>query len=119
VFVRGQVDRQREEPQLRVNEVLDVAEGQRKFSNAVVIRLREEALDDQMLAALRKVLADHPGPLPLYLELEGPNHARTLIRAGEDLRVAMDEALGRDLEDLLGDGHVVLTANGRGAMVKL
>ena len=119
VFVRGQVDRAREEPQLRVNEVLDVTEGQRKFSNAVVIRLREEGLDAEMLAALRQVLADHPGPLPLYLELEGPNHARTLIRAGEDLRVAMDASLERDLENLLGDGHVVLTANGRGAMVKL
>ena len=119
VFVRGQVDRQREEPQIRTTEVLDVDEGQRKFSNAVVLRLREEGLDDEMLAALRKVLAAHAGPLPLYLELEGPNGTRTLIRASDTLRVAMDEALERDLENLFGDGHVILTANGRGAMVKL
>jgi len=119
VFVRGQVDRQREEPQIRTSEVLDVNEGQRRFTNAVVLRLREEGLDAEMLAALRKVLGEHPGPLPLYLELEGANHARTLIRASDSLRVAMDEALERDLENLFGDGHVILTANGRGSMVKL
>jgi DNA polymerase-3 subunit alpha len=119
VFVRGQVDRQREEPQLRTSEILDVSEGQRRFSNAVVIRLREADLDEEILAALRRTLAAHPGPLPLYLELESPSRTRTLIRAGDNLRVAMDEALERDLENLLGDSHVILTANGAGAIVRL
>jgi hypothetical protein len=31
----------------------------------------------------------------------------------------MDEAMRRDLENLLGDGHVVLAANGQGFTVKI
>jgi DNA polymerase-3 subunit alpha len=119
VFVRGQVDRQREEPQVRASEVLDLDEGRRKFSKAVVIRLFEEALGDELLMALRETVATHPGPLPLYIELEDEAGGRTLIRAGDNLRVSMDAALKRDLDNLLGDGHVVLAANGSGHTIKV
>ena len=119
VFVRGTVDRGREEPQIRTSEVLDAAEGQRRLSSAVVIRLYEEDLDEPMLVALRRVLATHPGPLPLFLELERASHAKTLIRGGDALRVQVDDALERDLDNLLGSGHVFLTANSSGYMVKL
>ena len=119
VFVRGQVDRQREEPQVRTSEVIDVEDGKRRFSSALVIRLAEEGLDDAMLAALRGVLQRHRGPLPVYLELAGPAGTKTLIRTGEDLRVAVTADLQRDLENLLGQGHAVMTANGSGVMVRL
>ena len=119
VFVRGQVDREREEPQIRTSEVLDVAEGQRRLASAVVVRLTEEGLDEAMLGALRNVLAAHPGPLPVFLQLENAAGTKTLIRASENLRVTMDAALARDLNDLLGNGHTVLTANGSGYLVKL
>jgi DNA polymerase-3 subunit alpha len=119
VFVRGQVDRQREEPQVRVSEVLDLDEGRRKFSKAVVIRLFEEALGDELLMALRETVASHPGPLPLYIELEDKAGGRALIRAGDNLRVSMDAAFRRDIESLLGDGHMMLTANGSGHTIKV
>ena len=119
VFVRGQVDRQREEPQVRVSEVLDLDAGRRKFSKAVVIRLFEEALTDELLMALRETVAAHPGHLPLYIELEDRSGGRALIRAGDNLRVSMDVAFHRDLDNLLGDGHVVLAANGSGHMIKV
>jgi len=119
VFVRGQVDRQREEPQVRTSEVIDVEDGKRRFSSALVIRLAEEGLDDAMLAALRGVLQRHRGPLPVYLELAGPAGTKTLIRTGDDLRVAVTAGLQRDLENLLGQGHAVMTANGSGVMVRL
>ena len=119
VFVKGQVDRQREEPQVRTSEVIDVTEGQRRFTKAVVVRLRREGLDDAMLAALRKTLLAHGGSVPLYLEIETPGTGKILIRVEDNLRVTMDESLQRDLDALLGDAHAVLTANGGGFMVKL
>ena len=143
VFVRGTVDRQREEPQVRVTEVLDVAEGRRRLAAAVVIRLADEGLDEAVLRALADILARHPGPLPVYLELQTPDHAapdaaapapapaaalapvttitKTLIRAGDRFHVTMDEALERELADLLGtgNGNRVLTTNGHGIMVGL
>lgn len=119
VFVRGQVDRQREEPQIRTSEVFDVADGPGRLSSAVVVRLGADGLDDAMLTALRDVLAAHPGPLPVFLQLESAGNGKTLIRAGDSLKVAMDTALQRDLENLLGDGHTVLATNGTGIMVEL
>jgi DNA polymerase-3 subunit alpha len=119
VFVVGRVDRQREEPQIRTSEVLDIETGRKRFSRAVVIRLHEEALNDEMLMTLKETLAAHPGPLPLYIELASRDHGRTLIRAGEGLSVSMDASLQKDLDNLLGDGHLVLAANGTGHTAKV
>jgi len=119
VFVCGKVDRQREEPQVRTSEVLDVAEGPGHLSSAVIVRLGADGLDDAMLTALRDALAAHPGPLPVFLQLETSGNGKTLIRAGDGLRVTMNAALQRDLANLLGDGHTVLAANGTGIMAEL
>jgi len=119
VFVRGTVDRQREAPQLRTAEVLDLAEGRRRLSKSVVIRLFRAAITDELLLALAETIAAHRGPLPVYIELADSGHGRTVIRAGENYSVSMDEGLRRDLDNLLGDGHLLLAANGNGAAVKI
>ncbi len=119
VFVRGQVDTAREQPQVRAAEVLDVAEGKRRLSSAVVLRLADADADERVLRALAETLQAHPGPLPVYLELAAPAGGKTLIRAGEAFRVTMDPGLERDLGDLLGPDDRVLTTNGHGVMVGL
>jgi len=119
VFVRGQVDRRREEPQIRTSEIFDVADGPGRLSSAVVVRLGADGLDDAMLTAVRDVLAAHPGDLPVFLQLETAGNGKTLIRVGDHLRVAMDSALQRDLANLLGNGHTVLATNSTGIMVEL
>jgi DNA polymerase-3 subunit alpha len=119
VFVRGTIDRQREEPQVRTSEVLSFEDGRRRLARAVVIRLHESALNGELLTALHAVLVTHPGPLPLYIELEDASGGRTLIRAADDFHLAMDDALREDLDNLLGSGHVVLAANDQGRMVKV
>jgi DNA polymerase-3 subunit alpha len=117
VFVKGQVDRNREQPQVRVAEVFDIAEGRRRLSSAVVIRLTDGGLDERVMRAVAETLRGHPGPLPVYLQVESPPGAKTLIRAGEDFRVTMDADLERALADLLGPTDRVLTTNGHGIMV--
>jgi DNA polymerase III subunit alpha len=119
VFVRGQVDRTREDPQIKTSEVMGLEEGRRRLSKAVVIRLHADALTDERLIALRDMLGAHPGPLPLYLEVDMRDGGRTIIRAGEHFKVSMDPALQHDLANLLGDGHVIMAANGRGHTAKV
>ncbi|MCX5649317.1 MAG: DNA polymerase III subunit alpha, partial [Planctomycetota bacterium] len=58
VFIRGQVDRRREEPSVRVSQVFTLEEGQRALTQAVVIRLHEVGLDDALMENLRRP----PGP---------------------------------------------------------
>jgi len=119
VFIRGQVDRRREEPSVRVSRLLTLEEGQRTLTQSVVIRLHEVGLDDALMENLRQVLAAHPGTVPIYIELVSRTHGRTILRAGDDLRVSADAAFQRDVANLLGDGHVVLTANGSGHTLKV
>jgi len=119
VFLRGEVDRRREEPSLRVSDVYTLEEGQRALTQAVVIRLHEVGLDDQLMENLRQVLAAHPGAVPLYIELVSRTHGRTTLRAGDDLRVSADAAFQRDVEALLGEEHLVLAANGHGQVARV
>jgi DNA polymerase-3 subunit alpha len=119
VFVRGQVDRRREEPGLRTDEVLSIADGQRELTHAVVIRLHEIGLDEGLVANLREVLASHPGPRQVYVELLSRTQGRTLIRAGNGLRVSADAAFRRDVEALLGEDHLLFSANSSGVMARV
>jgi len=119
VFVRGQVDRRREEPSVRVSRVLALEEGQRTLTQSVVIRLHEVGLDDALMKNLRQVLAAHPGTVPIYLELVSRTHGRTILRAGDSLRVSADAAFQRDVEALLGEEHLVLAANGHGNLARV
>ncbi|MGB2753781.1 MAG: DNA polymerase III subunit alpha [Phycisphaerae bacterium] len=119
VFIRGQVDRRREEPSVRVSRVLTLEEGQRTLTQSVVIRLHEVGLDDALMENLRQVLAAHPGTVPIYIELVSRTHGRTTLRAGDDLRVSADAAFQRDVANLLGEDHLVLAANGHGDLAKV
>ena len=119
VFIRGQVDRRREEPAIRVSDVYTLEEGQRALTQAVVLRLHEVGLDDELMENLRKVLAAHPGNVPLFIELVSRTHGRTTLRAGDDLRVSADAAFQRDIEALLGEEHLILAANGHGQVARV
>jgi len=119
VFVRGQVDRRREEPSLRVSDVYTLEEGQLALTQAVVLRLHEVGLDDELMDNLRKVLAAHPGTVPIYIELVSRTHGRTILRAGDSLRVSANAAFQHDVEALLGEEHLVLAANGHGQVARV
>ena len=119
VFIGGQVDRRREEPSIRVSRVLTLEEGRRTLTQSVVIRLHEVGLNNELMENLRQVLAAHPGTVPIFIELVSRTHGRTTLRAGDDLRVSADAAFQRDVANLLGDGHVVLTANGHGHLARV
>ena len=119
VFIRGQVDRRREEPSVRVSQVFTLEEGQRALTQAVVIRLHEVGLDDALMENLRQVLAAHPGTVPIYIELVSRTHGRTTLRAGDSLSVSADAAFQRDVANLLGEDHLVLTANGHGHLAQV
>jgi len=119
VFIRGQVDRRREEPSVRVSQVFTLEEGQRALTQAVVLRLHEVGLDDALMENLRQVLAAHPGTVPIYIELVSRTHGRTTLRAGDSLSVSADAAFQRDVANLLGEDHLVLTANGHGQVARV
>jgi DNA polymerase-3 subunit alpha len=118
VFVRGQVDLAREDPQIKVSEVLTLQEGRQALTKAVIVRLHEEVLGEGQLDAIRTILSAHPGGVPVYVELVSRTHGRTLIQAEAALSVSLDDSLRNDVRNLLGDEHLLLTANSGGVMIR-
>ncbi len=106
VFVRGRVDLSREEPGLKVSEVIPIERSREALCQKVVLRMPSAGLTDDLLRRLQELLRNHAGPVPVYLRVESAGSAPQLVRAGHAFGVIPSEALEQDLTRILGDGHV-------------
>jgi DNA polymerase-3 subunit alpha len=109
--IRGSIDRRpgAEEINLIVNELIPLEELSTRFSNSVVIRVRENGDNANVLATLREIVRGYPGNKPLRLRLElADGSAATLDCAKSG--VTIDPELRRRVEELLGPGSYRLTA---------
>ncbi len=69
LIFEGMVDRSREEPNFRANEVLTLDQAQKKKTREILIQTSSLRLNDATLAALKKILTQHKGGTPVKLEL--------------------------------------------------
>jgi DNA polymerase-3 subunit alpha len=102
IRVKGVLDKDREQPQLRGQEVTvpDLSEGP---SGPVVISMPSTRCTPPVVAQLRDVLGTHPGVTEVRLRLLTRESTR-VMRLGDNLRVTPTPALFADLKQLLGPG---------------
>jgi DNA polymerase-3 subunit alpha len=102
IRVKGVLDKEREQPQLRGQEVTvpDLTEGP---SGPVVISMPSTRCTAPVVAQLRDVLGTHPGVTEVRLRLLTRESTR-VMRLGDNLRVTPTPALFADLKHLLGPG---------------
>jgi len=102
IRVKGVLDKEREQPQLRGQEVTvpDLSEGP---SGPVVISMPSTRCTPPVVAQLRDVLGTHPGVTEVRLRLLTRESTR-VMRLGDNLRVTPTPALFADLKHLLGPG---------------
>lgn len=110
VFLRGRVDCRREEPSLRVSEVISPEEGPRWLAEAVVIKLDSARANVAMLEKLRAICAAHRGERPLFIHVESPGPMMTVVRCGSELAVAPNDAFVAEAEAVIGTGRVEVLA---------
>ncbi|MFW5840572.1 MAG: OB-fold nucleic acid binding domain-containing protein, partial [Planctomycetota bacterium] len=114
VFLVGTIDKQRERPNILVDEVIPVDEGIRRFTGRVVIRLdADHVADDSLLGQLQQLLRKHSGNCPLDVQLRpaGRPDVIATIHPENDWSVSTERALLGELTDLLGDQkHLHLVA---------
>jgi DNA polymerase-3 subunit alpha len=100
VCVKGRLDGRDDEPKLVAMElrrpelVLD-------SGPPVRIRARLQSFDEAKVAALKDLLAQHPGDSPVFVHLEGPEKV-TVVRIADDFSVGATGALYAELRVLLG-----------------
>jgi DNA polymerase-3 subunit alpha len=104
VAIRAVIDRRpgAEEINLIVNELIPLDELSARFSNAVMIRVREDVHGADMLTPLREIVRGYPGNKPLRLRLELADGGNALLDCKGS--VAIDPELRRRVEELLGPG---------------
>jgi DNA polymerase-3 subunit alpha len=107
VLVAGSIDRRAgsEETNLIVNDVVPLAAAWELPARSVTVKLCEGPHDAGTLERLAKLVAAHPGKVPLRLVLDTADGKRVLLEADRHA-VAWSAGLHRALVDLLGPGCV-------------
>ena len=102
IRVKGQLSRDKDQPELRAQEVTapDISQGP---SGPVVISLPSTRCTAPVVDQLRDVLGTHPGMTEVQLRLLTRSSTKVL-RLGDNLRVTPSPALFADLKQLLGPG---------------
>jgi DNA polymerase-3 subunit alpha len=111
VFLRGQVDRRRETPSIRVNEMFPVHEATSRLTSLVVLRVNADKPDPALITSLKPQLARHKGSCETYLQLVQPRKT-VLLRLGRDHFVKPTKEFVHEVEKLLGPGSVELRGHG-------
>ncbi len=108
-FFRGEVDRRREEPSLRVSEIIPIEQADERLSTALLLRIRGPAAEPALLTRLRDLLAAHRGDRPVFLEILTSGSLRVTIRCNGRSGVTPTPTCIAALRQLLGpDGVTVL-----------
>ncbi len=106
VFLRGQVDRRREDPSLRVSEVVPLDQAADRLSTMVLIRVRCPGNDRTLLQKIREVLDRYPGDRPIFLEMVTSAEMKVTIRVNGRGGVKPCEAFRGDMEQIVGANNV-------------
>jgi DNA polymerase-3 subunit alpha len=111
LLVNGRVDRRDEEPgKIIVSSVVPLAEAAVAGSHRLEVRVPRAKCDGETLTAVRGLLIQHSGSMPVRLMIDTGSSVAELTTG---LAVALSDALLETLNGLLGDGSVRLTeANG-------
>ncbi len=109
--LRATIDRRpgSEEVNLIVQELIPLEELSARFSNGVLICVRENGSNNDVLPSLREIVRGYPGNKPLRLRVELTDGGVVTLECAKS-SVTIDPELRRRVEDLLGPGSFRLTA---------
>jgi DNA polymerase-3 subunit alpha len=106
VFFRGEVDRNRDEPSVKVNEVIPIDKAREVLTGRLTLRLDPGEDLEMRIVALKRILRQHPGSIPVAISVKTPRHGIVTVQAGQEFRVAPQRGLFDSLEVLLGSSAV-------------
>ena len=116
VFVRGEVDKRREDPSLRIREVMLAADAWKRLAEYVVLSFEGVLTDDETLQRVLTVCKEHPGNRPVFLEIPAGDGFVATIRCGQDLGVEVGESFLEAMTAVLGPGRVTFRGLNRQAI---
>jgi DNA polymerase-3 subunit alpha len=107
-FVKGVVDRARNEPELILNRILSVEQAQRELARGLYLLLKIGVHRPAHLDALGPLLARAPGGCPVILTVRDRSGKDAVLKLGREHAVNSAAYPHDELEALLGEGCVKL-----------
>jgi len=114
-FLRGRIDRRREEPSVRVSEVFSIEDAPARLAQSVIVRLVGDAVDPGVLRDLRAICSQHPGEQPLFLQVHANANMVATLRCDAKLGIRPDAEFVAQVEALLGPRCVTVVGPTRPA----
>lgn len=106
VFLKGQVDRRREDPSLRVSEIISLDEGPTVLAEAVIIEPKMTGLKEELLGRVRGICNTYGGDRPLYLRMGTADGSVAVVRCSASCSVRPCPGFISEVEAVLGRGTV-------------
>ncbi|MHC4884675.1 MAG: DNA polymerase III subunit alpha [Planctomycetota bacterium] len=111
VFVKAKVDRRREdEPELVIDEVILLERALEELCGEVQIHLKCAGLNEGDLNSVGELIKAHKGDVPIYFDVKTHDGSSVYLRAGRQFGVQPSTILRKDIDSLLGEGHVLFAA---------
>ncbi len=110
VFVCGRVDRRREEPSVRVTEIYPLEQGPEHLTSDCLIKLSSIGLDTSTIDKLAEIAKLYPGRCRLMFSIRTSDGHIVTIRAADNFCIKPSKEFIRQVESLLGSGHIQLIA---------
>jgi DNA polymerase-3 subunit alpha len=102
VLVTAEVNTGEDRPKLFPQEILRLEEAPRKFTRQVHVRLQADAVDAVRLEALRTLIEEHRGKIPLFLNLRMANGATAYLEANDQFYVTPSAQLEEAINASIG-----------------
>jgi DNA polymerase III subunit alpha len=106
VFVKGQVDKRREIPNVRVEAFIPVDDAPYVLAERVIVTLDATEDLDVHVSAVKRTLKGHPGPAPVVIRLSTRDFGLVQVQTGDQYRVSITPALVENLGKILGSERV-------------
>ncbi len=112
VFVKGKIDKRRENACLIVNDLTPVESAVEKLTTSVGIKLDRARHGPDTLESIRAILQRYRGPREVYVQVSLTSGKKVSMRLDRDRGVRPTSGLVEDLEQALGGGAVQLSGDG-------
>jgi DNA polymerase-3 subunit alpha len=100
-FLRGVVSHRREEPGIKVNEIIPLDKVDEHLAHVLRIRLETAGIEPEQIDKIRRVVSAHPGECGLLFDVTLRQGGRALIRAGDAFGVKPVGAVVEDVSRVL------------------
>jgi len=108
VFCAGRIGFREDSPSLRVSLVTPMEKAREMLAGSVRLAVSSTGLEEDLLQEVQDIIRSHPGPCPVFFEVEVPGGRKVLVKTANEHFVSPSERFFADIEGVLGTGHVRL-----------